>query len=459
MDLRGKRVTVMGLGIEGVALVEYAAAQGARAIVVTDTRSAEALADNIAQVRGLPVRLVLGRHSTEEVLAGDALLVSQSIPPGAPEVQAAYRAGMPVTSVTRLFLELCPSRVVGITGSAGKTTTTSLTWAIMNTAFPRVYLGGNIGAALLDKLDEMRPEDWVVLELSAQQLEMAEHSPHVAAVTNISPSHMERYATMEEYIEAKRRILAFQRPGDIAVLNYDDAVTRAMAATAAGAVRFTSLEGQPPGDGVFLRGRDIVARRNGADVVLFPRDIIRLKGDHNVYNVLMACALAGACGVPDEVMARAVAGFRGVPHRLEPVAEIDGVEYVNDSIATTPDRAIAGMRVFDRPIVLILGGRDKHLPLEGLVAEIAQRCRGVVVYGEAAALLEAAVQTAPGVQVARAAAFADAVDAAHALAQPGDVVLLSPACTSFDQFPNFEARGHAFAEQVARIAARQGASR
>ncbi|MCX6021765.1 MAG: UDP-N-acetylmuramoyl-L-alanine--D-glutamate ligase, partial [Chloroflexi bacterium] len=434
-------------------LARYAAEQGAREIVATDTRTPEALADSIAQLDGLPVRLSLGGHSTEEALAGDVLLVSQSIPLDTPAVAAALAQGMPVTSVTRLFLELCPARIVGITGAAGKTTTTSLIYDMMTGAFPSVYLGGNIGAALLDRVDEMRPDDWVVLEMSAQQLELAGRSPSVAAVTNISPSHMERYATMDEYIATKRRILDFQRPGDAAVLNHDDPVTYAMAAGAAGAVRFTSMLGQPPGDGVFLDGGSLVAVSNGRRRRLFERSLIRMKGEHNVYNVLMACAIADACGVPDEVMAAAVAGFGGVAHRLEQVAEVGGVEYVNDSIASTPERTIAGLRVFDRPVVLILGGRDKHLPLDTLAAEMALRCSGAVVYGEAAALFEAALRPLEGLRLVRTDAFADAVTAAHRLARPGEVVLLSPACTSFDQFPNFEARGRAFRQQVAGFAA------
>lgn len=453
VELRGKRVTVIGLGIEGLTLTRYLVGRGAQ-VTVSDAKLPEQLAENLRQLEGLPVGLSLGDNRPEAVGGADVVFVSQGVPLDIPAVRAARERGIPLSSVTRLFMELCPAPIVGITGSAGKSTTTSLTGEIFRAAFgdDRVHVGGNLGPMPLNHLEDIRPDHWAVLEISHTQLELTDRSPMAAVVTNISPSHLDRYPTMEEYTALKKRIYAFQGPDDCLVLNYDDPVTRGMAAEAAGRVLFFSMEDFPNRDGTFLRGGDVVLRLHEAERRLFPRSAIRLRGDHNVANVLAACALAGACGVPAWAMAQAVAAFHGVEHRLEPAGTVAGVQYINDSIATTPERTIAGLRSFDRPLVLILGGRDKHLPLAGLVAEVALRCTAAVLYGEAAPTLEAALRTVPGLRLATTEQFAAAVAAATRFAHPGDTVLLSPACTSFDQFPNFETRGHEFKHLVAALA-------
>ncbi|MBI4496944.1 MAG: UDP-N-acetylmuramoyl-L-alanine--D-glutamate ligase, partial [Chloroflexi bacterium] len=442
--------------IEGLALTRYLVGRGAQ-VTVSDAKSVEQLGDNLRQLEGLPVRLALGGNRPDDIADADIVFVSQGVPLDLPAVQAARERGVPLSSVTRLFMELCPAPIVGITGSAGKSTTTALTGEIFRAAFgpDRVHVGGNLGPMPLEHIEAIRPDHWVVLEISHTQLELTDRSPHAAAVTNISPSHMDRYPTMAEYIALKQRIYAYQGTGDVLVLNADDPVTRGMAAGAAAQVRFFSMREELDGDGTFLRGQEVVLRRRGKEQRLLLRGDIQLRGEHNVANVLTACALAGACGIPAEVMARTVRAFRGIEHRLEPVATVAGVEYMNDSIASTPERTIAGLRCFDRPLVLILGGRDKHLPLEGLVAEVGRRCTAAVVYGEAGPLLEAALRDLPDLRLVRTERFADAVQEAARLARPGDVVLLSPACTSFDQFPNFEARGRAFKRLVEELAPRR----
>jgi len=319
-------------------------------------------------------------------------------------------------------------------------------------------VGGNIGVGLLSLLDQVTPETWVVLEVSHTQLELIGRSPHLACVLNVTPNHLDRY-TWPDYLALKRNLLRYQTAEDTAVLNLDDPESSVMAEDARGQVVWFSRGESLPGDGAFLREGRMVWRRGGREVDALPAADISLRGEHNVSNVLAAVAVASLCDVSSEDMARAVREFRAMPHRLELVARTEGVDYYNDSIATTPERALAGMRSFEEPLVLLLGGREKHLPLEDLAAEACRRCRGVVLFGESGPVLEEAVEAAaaayPGPQrpvMSRMDSLAEAVEVAQAVAQPGDVVLLSPACTSFDAYENFEQRGEDFRRLVRSLA-------
>jgi UDP-N-acetylmuramoylalanine--D-glutamate ligase len=442
--LVGKRVTVVGLGIEGVDLVRYLAAHGAL-VTVSDSKSPEALARRIQELDGLSVQFSLGENRVDEAAASEMLFVSQGVPLDLPAIQAARENGVPVSSMTRLFLERCPGAVVGITGSSGKTTTTSLVAAMFEGAGRKHVVGGNIGIGLLALLDEITPETWVVLELSHTQLELAERGPHIACVLNVTPNHLDRY-TWEEYTALKLRILSEQKKDDIAVLNLDDEVASSFSTEARGQVVWFSGR-RPPNGGAaaFQRDGDILWRQGNVETKLLAVREIPLRGAHNVSNVLAAVAVACAAGLPPEAVARAVREFKPVPHRLELVAASGGVSYYNDSIATTPERTMAGLRSFKEPVVLLLGGREKHLPLADLAREAQARCRAVVCFGEAGVLLEDAVRSAEGnAKVERVQTLAEAVDAARRLVEPGDVVLLSPACTSYDAYENFEARGDDF---------------
>lgn len=452
MELRGKRATVVGLGIEGMALAPYLVAEGA-AVTISDARTPEALTGNLARLSGLPVRLALGGNRPEDCTDADVVFVSQGVPLDLPALQAARAAGVPLSSATRLFMERCPAPILGITGSAGKTTTTALVGRMLAAGGLQIEVGGNNGRILLDRLGSLTPQHWVVLEMSHTQLEMTDRSPQVALVTNISPSHADRYPDMADYIALKENIFAHQSAGDTLALNWDDPATRAMAAKAHGHVVWFSLREQPDGDGAYLEGDTLRLRWQGANTAIMPRSTIRLMGEHNVANVLAACAATAATGISTQAMATAVADFSGVEHRLEWVRTLDGVDYYNDSIATTPERVAAGLRCFDRPIVLLAGGRHKYLPLEPLVAEMKQHCRATVLFGEAGEYLEAGLraQLPTDAQLERHADLADAVTAAAGLARNGDVVLLSPACTSFDAYPNFEARGRHFKQLVAAL--------
>lgn len=451
LDLSGRRVTVVGLGIEGVDLVRYLARRGAE-VTVSDAKPPEKLAARLQEIAGLPVRLSVGGNRPEDILGAEAIFLSQSVPVDLPAIRQAAQRGVPVGSMLGLFMDLCPGPIVGITGSSGKSTTTALVGQMFEADERPVFVGGNIGVGLLDHLPSLRAYTWSVLEVSHTQLQLVERSPHVAAVLNITPNHLDRFS-WDEYRQLKARLVAHQAATDIAVLNHDDPECRALCSATSARVLWFSLGPRIPGDGVAVKDGWAVLRIGRLRERLFPLGAIKLRGRHNQANVVAAAAIAAACGVSPEAIACAAESFRGVPHRLELVAEVEGVRYYNDSIATTPERTLAGLRSFDEPVVLLLGGRDKHLPLEGLAREALARCRAIVLFGEAAAKLEAALTAAAPAAgrrppVERAAGVPDALAIARRHAQPGDVVLLSPACTSFDAYDNFERRGEHFASLV-----------
>ncbi|MBI1885083.1 MAG: UDP-N-acetylmuramoyl-L-alanine--D-glutamate ligase [Chloroflexi bacterium] len=461
LDFRDKRVTVVGLGVEGVDVVRFLARRGAY-ITVSDAKPREKLAARIEEVADLPVRLSLGTNDPADIADADAVFVSQGVPLELPVIVEARRRGLPVWSMLTLFMELCPGPIVGITGSSGKTTTTALLGETFRLDGRPHFVGGNIGVGLLDHLDEIRAYTWVILEVSHTQLQFVQRSPHIAAVLNVTPNHLDRFS-WDEYRALKGNILRYQRPSDFAVLGYDDAEARSLADQTAGQPLFFTLASQVPGDGMFVQDGQAVWRRNSLRQPLFPLESLRLRGRHNQTNAVAAAALAAACGLEPGAIADAVATFTGVEHRLEFMATVDGADYYNDSIATTPERTLAALRSFSEPLILLLGGRDKHLPLEEMAEEACRRCQAIVCFGESAPKLAEAVEKAradarPSGRAAAPAerrpvlatvgTLGEAVEAAHGLARAGDVVLLSPACTSFDAYDNFEERARHFRELV-----------
>ncbi|MDP6606385.1 MAG: UDP-N-acetylmuramoyl-L-alanine--D-glutamate ligase [Dehalococcoidia bacterium] len=444
-------MTVVGLGIEGIDLVRYLASQGAR-VTVSDSRSAEALGEAIEAIDGSDARLALDGNRAEDLTSAECVFVSQGVPPELPALAAARERGVPISSMTKLFFERCPAPIAGITGSSGKTTTTALVGAMLAASDVDYVSGGNIGVGLLGLLDEIAAETRVVVELSHTQLEGLDESPHTACVTNVTPNHLDRYP-WDAYVALKRRIFEFQDGDDLAIFNLDDELCAQFSREAPARVAGTSMTGSLPGDGVMLDGDAIVRRAGAASIEVMQRNDVALRGEHNVANVLSALAVAGQLGASDEAAVEAVRAFRGVPHRLETVATIGGVEYVNDSIATTPERTLAGLRSFQRPVVLLLGGRDKQLPLSGLAAEAARRCRAVITFGEASELFATAVRDATtppgdGPTIEQAGDVGAATAAAAARARDGDIVLFAPAGTSFDAYSNFELRGEDFRRAV-----------
>ncbi len=446
----GKRITVVGLAREGVSLVRFLAGAGAQ-VTANDRASASGLASTLASLEDLPVRFVLGEHPSELFLGSDYVFVSPGVSLQMAPLVKAREQGVPLTSETQLFFELCRGRLVGITGSSGKTTTTTLVGDMLRAAGLPVHVGGNIGVPLLERLDQIAPEDWVVLEMSSFQLERLPYSPSIAAILNVTPNHLDRHGDMESYVAAKANILRHQRPGDRAILSADDRVTAGLR-TVEPPLWF-SLE--RPVEGSYLEGDRILLRRGTSVETVCRVGEVRLRGRHNLSNVVAATAVASATGVPPEAMRVAISGFRGVPHRLEVVAELGGVTFCNDSIATAPERSMASLRSFEEPIVLIAGGRDKHLPMEDWGEMIRRRVKALVLLGEAGDLIENAVLQAPGPvapPIFRAGSMEEAVELARRAASAGDVVLLAPGGTSFDMFKDFEERGERFRECVRRLA-------
>jgi UDP-N-acetylmuramoylalanine--D-glutamate ligase len=450
-SLVGKKVTILGLAREGVALADYLARNGVR-VTVSDLKPREQLSAPLKALSNTPVAAyLLGAHPPE-ILECDQLFISPGVPLDNPTVLEARRRGIPISGESRFFMEHCPAPVIGVTGSSGKTTTVRLSSEIMSTAGFRTWAGGNIGEPLTPHLDEITPDDRVVMELSSFQLEIMAGSPRIAAILNITPNHLDRHATMEDYIEAKKQILRFQDAGDVAVLGHDNEITRSLAAFARGQVALFSLETEVA-EGAFLRHQQIVLRLGGRERIICHEGDVQLLGRHNLANVLAAITIAGLAGADADAMWDVILSFHGVEHRLEPVRDINGVAYFNDSIATSPERAAAALRSFERPIVLLSGGQDKHLPWDELADLMLQKTRAVVLFGQAADLVDRALidartrnQTPPGGTpvVRRGGSLEEAVAIAHRLAQPGDVVLLSPGGTSYDAFKDFTERGEFF---------------
>ncbi|MQC18392.1 MAG: UDP-N-acetylmuramoyl-L-alanine--D-glutamate ligase [Chloroflexi bacterium] len=418
---------------------------------MSDRRPEEELRDALGaiaqEIEQHGVRLSLGANRPEDATSADIVLVSQGVPADNPAVAAATEAGIAISTMLGLFLERCPVPVTGITGSAGKTTTTALVASMLEGEGLPYVMGGNIGIGLLSLLPEIGHHTRVVVEMSHTQLDRVHASPHVACVTNVTPNHLDRFS-WDEYVALKRRIVEFQDAEDVAVLNLDNEVTRGFRADTRARVVGTSMRGVIDGDGIVLDGDEIVATRGGARAAVLQRGEMALRGQHNVENMLSAVAVASEIGVSYEAMRTTAREFTGVPHRLEPVATIGGVLYVNDSIATAPERTLAGLRSYEEPVVLLLGGRDKQLPVEEMARQAAAHCRAVVTFGESGDLYADAVRAAGLRTVEQVESVDEAVHAAHRLARSGDVVLFSPAATSFDQYRNFELRGAAFRAAV-----------
>jgi UDP-N-acetylmuramoylalanine--D-glutamate ligase len=449
---------VIGLGLSGAACARVLSAEGWRVRVV-DRGEGEAQR-RMAATLPPEVEVVLGGYA-DDVAAGAAMVCpSPGVPWDAPVLAEARRLGVPVRSEIDLVFERCPAPVAGITGTNGKTTTTALLGAVLAAGGGRVHVGGNIGETMLDRLGEVRPHDWVVLELSSFQLESAA-APRcrLATVLNLTPDHLDRHGTMERYGLAKRRLVESADPAGVVALNGADPLTRAMAPSSAARV---VLFGPDPadlggGDGATVLGGAVVSVEGGLAVGVLPLAEIPLLGAHNVANVLAAVALARAAGVPATAVAGAVRDFRAVAHRLEPVLESDGVLWIDDSKATNVDAAITGLRSLgDRPVVWIGGGGRKGVGPEELAAEVTARARHAVVCGATGAELDAALAAAGCTTRTRTGTLAEAVVAAHGIARPGDAVLLSPGYTSFDQFSGFEERGREFARIVRELHCARG---
>lgn len=444
--IQGKKVAFIGAGVSHKSCIEQFVSLGAIVTLCDQKSSIEEFGPYADTLRRLGVHLSLGEHYTDGFAGQDIIMRTPGYEYFKPELQAALQSGTVVTSEVELFFELCPCEIVAVTGSDGKTTTTTLIAKMFEAAGRKVFLGGNIGAALLPQLADVTPDAEAVVELSSFQLISMKVSPTVAVVTNVTPNHLDHHKDMQEYIDAKRNILLWQKTPCRAVLGYENDVSRAMAADCKGEqVWFSRLHTTQ--NGAFLRFDDemLCYADHGEVTEILPRTDIKLRGLHNVENLL--AAIAAVWGrVPLEAMRTVGATFTGVEHRIEPVRTLDGVTYYNDSIGTSPTRTIAGLRSFDKKIILIAGGYDKKIPYEPLAPEIVQHVRILILMGATGPVIETAVRALPefdpeALPILHADSMEEAVALARKEALPGDVVNLSPASASFDLYPNFEERG------------------
>lgn len=463
MDFKNKRILVMGLGIHGggLGVARFLAQHGAD-VTVTDLRTADLLTSSLQALAGLPIRYVLGEHREQDFRSTDMVVRNPGVPASSPFLQIARAAGATIEMEMSLFFRLCPGPIFGITGTKGKTTSTMLAGAMLTQRYPDTIIAGNLRVSALEALPRITSTTPVVLELSSFALEglgEAQLSPHYAAVTNLSADHLDRYASMQAYAEAKAHIWRYQRTQDVLVLPADDALVLSMAQDAPAQHSYfgATLPAQVfHGRRVGWHAHKLLYQDANQEQLLCDLEDVRLRGSHNLANIALAAALAYAAGVLPEQIRAAVRSFQGVPYRQEYVRELHGVQYVNDTAATAPEAAIAALKSFSQPIVLIAGGANKQLPFEGLAQAINRYARAVLLLeGTATPLLLEQLQAGTGHKTAVYGPYANlesAVQQARQIAQEGDVVLLSPGCASFGMFRNEFHRGDEFRRIVEGLA-------
>jgi UDP-N-acetylmuramoylalanine--D-glutamate ligase len=447
LELRGKRVLAVGLARTGVATALFCAVRRAR-VTATDTRSESEIGDGVGKLREAGVTLELGGHRATTFLEQDLIIPSPGVPADEPHLQEARAKGVTIWSEIELAYRFLKGRLIGITGSNGKTTTTSLVEHILKTAGMQTILAGNIGTPLIGCVDAMTEETWTVLELSSFQLEsIATFRPNIGVFLNLTPDHLDRHRTMEAYGAAKARLFENQTGDDAAILNADDPATTPYAPSLPRVYWFSRK--QRVAQGAFVRGEEIVFRQNGKEETILKLGEIPLAGAHNVENVLAAVAAARLAGASAAAIAKGVRSFAGVEHRLEFVSEIVGVRYYNDSKATNVDATLKALDAFPGRILIILGGKDKGSDYTVLQKPLREKAILALLIGAAAEKIEK--QITGSVALERAETLERAVETAAHAAQPGDVVVLAPACASFDQFQNYEHRGRVFKDLVRHL--------
>src|ERR1700722_10167935 len=449
MELNGKRVLVVGLGKSGVASALFLKAQGAR-VTVSDTKSGDELHNEIPVLLDHGITVETGGHGERTFRGQDLIVVSPGVPVDAPALVQARSQGEAVIGEIELAARFLPGPIVAITGSNGKTTTTALIGEIMTAASFPTLVGGNIGTPAISLAGQAKPETVIVLEVSSFQLETIEtFRPKIAIVLNITPDHLDRHGTFDAYVDAKARIFENQGSGDFAVLNADDPTCAAMAARTKAQVFWFSRQKEVH-RGAWVRDGNVLFRDESQRSEVMLVSEIPLKGAHNLENVLAAVCAGALMGCAPEKIRQAVRDFKAVEHRLEFVATIRGVDYYNDSKATNVDATIKALESFPANIHLILGGKDKGSDYSALNDLLRQRVKRVYTIGAAAGKIESQIVSSKSgnVEIVHAETLEKAVRKANAAAIPGDVVLLAPACASFDQFKNYEQRGQVFKEIV-----------
>lgn len=444
-NVAGKNITVIGIGISNLPLIKYLVSLGAN-VMACDRRSAEDLGENYTELEKLGVKFNLGDGYLNN-LSGDMIFKTPGMRYDVPELLKAKENGSIVTSEMEVFFEVCPSHIIAVTGSDGKTTTTTLIHKMMTDAGYKTWLGGNIGNPLLTDTEKMKENDWVILELSSFQLHTMRKSPEIAVITNISPNHLDMHKDYKEYIDAKKNIMLYQNEGDTLIVNADNQVTADIGKSANGAVKYFSRNGMAD---VYLDGNII---KRGIVEILNIKDI-KIPGMHNVENYMAAIAAVSGL-VSKDVIVNVAKTFGGVEHRIELVRTLDGVKYYNSSIDSSPNRTINTLRVFPNKVIMIAGGKDKGIPYDEIGPALAEHVKVLILIGATSDKIQEALdaeinKTGNGkdIEVIRATSYEDAVNTARSKAHAGDVVLLSPASTSFDMFRNFEERGNLFKKIV-----------
>jgi len=448
VELKDKNILVIGLGKTGIAAARFAAERGA-AVTATDEKPEADLREALGALEGLPLRVFTGGTDPALVAGRDLVVPSPGVPPFNSLIREAEQRGIPVVSETELAFRFLRVPVIAITGTNGKTTVTTLVGHILAKAGKRAFVGGNIGSPLIGYVGGPQDDDWAVLELSSFQLQRIEtFRARVAVLLNTAPDHLDYHADYAEYRRAKERIFENQQPGDLAVLNADEPGSTALAGRLKARVAFFSSTGVPY-EGMGLRGGEIVCRTGGREAESYPLSMIRIPGRHNAENVMAAVMAARYAGCAPGVIAEAVAGFAGLAHRIEIAGEKGGVSFYDDSKGTNVSAVARALEAFEKPVILLLGGRDKNGDFETLEPLVRRRVKEMVLFGEARGRIGERIGGL--VKTQTAATLREAVHTAYADAAPGDVVLLSPGCASFDEFRSYAHRGDVFKEAVNRL--------
>ena len=452
---KDKRITVMGLGLfgGGVGVARFLTNQGAR-VTVTDLKGSMELAPSMKQLEGLPISFKLGGHCESDFADADMVIINPAVPRNSKFIQIAQNHDVPLNTEMNLFFQFCPAPIIGITGSNGKSTTTTLTAKILEQTPRKTWMGGNIGKSLLNNLDEIKQDDIVVVELSSFQLAELRNikkSPHISVLTNLSPNHLDRHGDMDDYIHAKKGIIEHQTSSDYAILNYDDPELRRWKGEYKGRVLWYSAR-LPLREGVSIKDKSMVIAIDGVSIAVPGLSAVKLPGVHNLQNIFAASCAAYLAGAKGNHIRKEITAFTGLEHRLEFVREVGGVRYFNDSKATTPESAIAAISAFPSPVILIAGGSDKGSSFEAFAEACVKHTRSVILIGKTAQKIKGLIQGKKGTgetpAVSTPETFKDAFTQAHRTAQAGEVVLLSPACASYDMFTNYEDRGRQFKEMA-----------
>ncbi len=444
MELGNKKVAVIGLGKTGQALIKFLLNKKANVTGCDQDKS------SFKKLSKLPINFSLGKNYLRNLSDFEIIFVSPGVPLDLPEIKS-VKDKVRVSSEIELFFEYCPAPIIGITGTNGKTTTTSLTSKILKQGSKKIFTGGNIGEPLIDKISQIKKNDLVILELSSFQLETLEKSPHIAAVLNITPDHLDRYKDFNNYKKAKVKIVNHQNKKDFAILNFDDTNTNSLKnKNKASVFGFSTIK--ILNRGAYLKSNQIIIKDRSITKKICKLDDIHLPGKHNIENILAAVIVAYLCKISPVKMKKAIWGFKGIEHRLEFVRLLNKRKVYNDSKATTPESTTAALNAFDNPIILIAGGYDKHADFSKMAKVIVKKVKHLILIGKTAKQISKAVQQQKTkVQISFSKNLKEAVVKSYKTSQPNDIILLSPACASYDMFKNYEERGKSFKKLVNKL--------